>query len=209
MPGRTVDDVNHLVTQGNAQLAPLEAINWDASLEHYYSPLGVVSAAVFYKSIKNFAYQAQSGTDPATGYLLTTYFNGPTAWIYGLELNWAQRFGFLPPPFNGLGVAANATVGDSQASYPTRPGETIPFTGFAKKAGNAALTYDHAGLHLQAAVNYHGARLESGSVIGANATQDAPKYEADYRCVLASRIDFGIEVTALPSTGKSTSMGPT
>jgi TonB-dependent receptor len=178
VPGRTVDDVNHLVTQGNAQLDPLQAVNWDASLEHYYAPLGVVSAAVFYKSIKNFAYQAQSGTDPSTGYLLTTYFNGPSAWIYGLELNWSQRFGFLPPPFNGLGVSANALLGDSQATYPTRPGETLPFTGFAEKAGNAALTYDRRGLHLQAALNYHGPRLESGSVIGANATQD--QYEDKY-----------------------------
>ena len=187
-PGRAVDDNAHTVTQGNAKLDPLQATNWDASLEHYYSPLGVVSAAVFYKSIKNFTYQNQSGTDPATGYLLTTYFNGPSAWIYGVELNWAQQLGFLPSPFNGLGVQVNALLGDSQASYPTRPGEAIPFSGFAHKSGNAALTYTKNGLNLRLAVHFHGKRLESGSTIGTDATQD--QYEDTYYSV-----DFGSSYT--------------
>jgi len=183
-PGRTVDDNAHTVSQGNAQLDALQAGNWDASIEHYYSPLGVVSAAAFYKSIKNFTYQNQSGTDPATGYLLTTYFNGPSAWIYGVELNWAQQLRFLPEPLKGFGVQANAVFGDSQASYPTRPGETLPFPGFAHKAGNVALTYSRDGLNLRLAAHYHGVRLESSSTIGANAQQD--QYEASY-----VSIDFG------------------
>ena len=37
IPGRTVDDVNHLVTQGNPMIDALTAVNWDASLEHYFS----------------------------------------------------------------------------------------------------------------------------------------------------------------------------
>jgi TonB-dependent receptor len=183
-PGRTVDDVNHLVSQGNAQLDPLRSMNWDASFEHYYSHVGVVSAAVFYKSINNFTYQAQSGTDPQTGYLLTTFFNGPSAWIYGLELNWAQQLNFLPGFLSGLGVQTNAIFGSSQAQYPLRPGERIPFTGYGHDSGNVALTYNYAGLNLRVADHFHSRRLESGSVIGANSTQD--QYEEPYAEVDAS-----------------------
>ena len=183
-PGRTVDDVNHLVTQGNSQLDPLRAMNWDASLEQYYSPLGMVSAALYYKSISNFSYQAQSGTDPSTGYLLTTYFNGPSAWIYGLELNWVQQLSFLPGPFAGLGLLANGVLGSSQAQYPTRPGENLPFTGFAHEFGNLALTYAYRGFDARIAEHFHGRRLEGNSVIGVNATQD--QYEEPYRTLDAS-----------------------
>jgi TonB-dependent receptor len=183
-PGRTVDDVNHLVTQGNAQLDALQAMNWDASLEHYYSHVGVVSAAVFYKSIKNFTYQLQSGTDPQTGYLLTTYYNGPSAWIYGLELNWAQQLNFLPGFLSGLGLQANTVLGSSQAKYPFRPGEKIPFTGYGHDSGNVALTYNYAGLSLRVAEHFHSRRLESSSVIGANSTQD--EYEEPYHELDAS-----------------------
>lgn len=178
VPGRTVNDDTETVTQGNPMLDALQAMNWDASVEHYYSSLGMFAVRAFYKQIKNFSYQAQSGIDPSTGYLLTTYYNGPAAWIEGLELSWSQRFGFLPPPFDGLGVEANATVGDSQATYPTRPGEKLPFVGYAKKFGNVALTYEKRGLQLKAGIDFHGPRLEVDSSIGANYQQD--EYEAAY-----------------------------
>lgn len=187
-PGRAINDGARTVQQGNPALPPLTSMNWDASIEHYYSGMGAISAAFYYKSIKNFAYLAQAGTDPSTGYLLTTYLNGPSAWVYGLELSWTQRLGFLPKPFNGLGVTLNGIAGDSEATYPTRAGETIPFTGFAKMSGNAAVTYDYSGLHLRVAVHYHGPRLESGSTIGTDATQD--QYEPTYYT-----IDFGSSYT--------------
>jgi TonB-dependent receptor len=184
IPGRTVDDVNHLVTQGNPELPALTAMNWDASLEHYFSSLGAVSVAFFYKDINNFAYQAQSGTDPSTGYLLTTYYTAPKAWIYGTEFTWRQRFGFLPHPLDGLGIEANLTLGDSQATYPTRPGENLPFVGYAKEISNVALTYERRGLKFDLAVNHHSPRVEVDSALGANATQDL--YEDSF-----TELDFG------------------
>lgn len=172
IPGRTIDDINHLVTQGNPAIDALRATNYDLSLEHYYSSLGAVQAAVFYKSINNFPFQAQSGIDPTTGYLLTTYYTAPSAWIYGVELNARQRFGFLPAPLDGLGINANATFGNSQVQYPTRPGEDLQFIGYAKIYGNISLTYQKGGLSADLALNHHSPRLEVDSSIGANATQD-------------------------------------
>jgi TonB-dependent receptor len=177
-PGRAVDDTKKTVTQGNVNLPSLTAMNWDASLEHYYSRLGSVSAAVFYKTIKNFTYSAQAGIDPATGYNLTSFLTAPSAKIYGTELSWQQRFGFLPAPFNRFGIQTNAIFGNSEATYPTRPGEKLQFPGYGHKFGNLALTYAYSGLNLRAAVHYHDARLLANSTIGADATQD--EHEAEY-----------------------------
>jgi len=178
-PGRTVDDVNKIVSEGNVHLDPLQSMNYDVSFEHYYSPVGLVSASLYYKSIKNFSYQAGGGTDPAyPGYNVTTFFNGPSAWIDGVELDWVQQLSFLPGFLKGLGFEANGVIGDSQAKYPTRPGETLPFSGYGHNFGNLALTYNYMGLTARIADQFHGRRLESGSVIGANATQD--QYEEPF-----------------------------
>jgi TonB-dependent receptor len=185
-PGRTVNDAPlYTVTTGNPELDPLQSMNYDLSFEHYYSPVGLVSAALFYKSIKNFSYQALDSADPAyPGYVVSTYFNGPSAWIEGVELNWIQQLSFLPGLFRGLGLEANAVVGTSEAKYPTRPGEVLPFTGYGHDSGNLALTYNYAGITARIADQFHGRRLESNSVIGANATQD--EYEEPFHQIDAS-----------------------
>lgn len=183
-PGRAINDVAQTVTQGNPQLPPLTADNYDASIEHYIKGLGAISGGVFYKTIENFSYLSAAGTDPATGYLLTTYLGGKSAWVYGAELDWSQRFTSLPGLLSGLGAKVSGIDGQSEAQYPTRPGEKIPFTGFAKEQANVGLTYEQKGLKAGVSMHYHGKRLESGSTLGQNATQD--QYEAKHRTVDAN-----------------------
>ena len=104
--------------------------------------------------------------------------------MYGVEVDWSQRFTFLPGIFSGLGAKISGIDGQSQAQYPTRPGERIPFTGFAKEQANLGLTYEEKGFKAGVSLHYHGKRLESGSTIGANATQD--QYEAAHATVDAN-----------------------
>lgn len=171
-PGRAVDDSKQTVTQGNVRLPALTSQNWDASVEHFYGRLGVISAAVFYKDIKNFTYNALAGTDPATGYTLTSYLTAPSAWIEGAELNWRQQLNFLPGLLSGLGLQANATIGNSEVTYPTRPGEKLKFPGFGHKFGNIAATYDYRDFSLRVAMHFHDNRMLANSTIGANYQQD-------------------------------------
>jgi TonB-dependent receptor len=171
-PGRAVDDTKKTVTQGNTSLPALEAVNWDASIEHYYGQLGSVSAAFFYKTIKNFTYSGQSGIDATTGYNLSTFQTAPAAWVSGVELTWQQRLTFLPAPFNRFGVQINGIFGNSEVTYPTRPGEKLKFPGYGHKTGNVALSYSHGGLTLRTAAHFHDTRVQARSVIGADYTQD-------------------------------------
>jgi len=173
------------VTEGNPNLPALQSMNYDVSFEHYYSPVGLVSVGAFYKSIKNFSYQALNASDPAyPGYTVSTYLTGPSAWIEGLEFNWVQQLSFLPGPLKGLGVEADAVLGNSVARYPTRPGEILPFMGYGHEYGNAALTYNYAGFTARIVDQFHSRRLESQGTLGANATQD--QYEEPFHEIDAS-----------------------
>ncbi len=169
---RTVDDSKNTVSQGNAELKPLESVNWDASAEYYLPSLGVVSAAVFYKDIKNFTYQTLAGTDADTGFPLTTFVNGPKGHIAGVELAYQQQFRSLPAPFDGLGFLANATLSDSEAKYPNRPGESLDFIGQSKVIGNVALTYEKNGFFARLAANYRTPRLREDEPLGESAADD-------------------------------------
>lgn len=160
------------VSQGNSQLKPLESANWDSSVEYYLPSLGVASAAVFYKDIKNFTYSALAGTDADTGYPLTTFVNGPKGHIVGLELAYQQQFRFLPAPFDGFGFLANVTLSDSEATFPTRPGEKLAFIGQSKTIGNVGFTYEKHGFFARLAANYRTPRLREDEALGATAADD-------------------------------------
>jgi TonB-dependent receptor len=170
---RSVNDDTRLATENNPNLKPLTSSNWDASIEHYFASLGTVSAAVFNKEIKNFTYQRTlPGADTATGYDLSTFVNGNKGEITGLELAYQQQFGFLPAPFNGLGFLANYTVTDSSGTFPSRPGERLPFIGQSRRIGNVALTYEKSGIFVRAAVNFRSPRLREDEPLGATVAED-------------------------------------
>ncbi len=174
---RSVSDDAKTVTESNPGLKALTAQNWDASLEHYFASLGFVSAAVFYKDIKDFTYQATlpGVTDPATGYSLNTFVNGPKGHISGVELAWQEQFHFLPSPFDGLGAMANLTFSSSSARYlrsATNTFEDAWFIGQSRRIGNVALTYEKYGFFVRASLNYRTPRLREDEPIGASAAED-------------------------------------
>jgi len=168
----TDDSSSPKVTQGNPALKPLRSRNWDLSAEYYLSTLGSVSVSAFRKEISDFSFLAQSGTDASTGYPLSTYINGPTGTIDGVELAYQQGLRFLPGPLKGLGIFANATFSDSSAEYPTRPGERLPFIGQSRQIYNAGLSYEYRGLFVRLAANYRSPRLREDEVLGESVSDD-------------------------------------
>jgi TonB-dependent receptor len=163
------------ITRGNPALEALESENWDASVEYYLPSLGVLSAAVFHKDIKNFSYEYESPTPVVIGadsYTLTTFANGSSGSITGLELAYQQQLRMLPAPFDGLGLLANVTFLDSEATYPTRPGEDVPFIGQSDTTGNLGLTYEKGPLFLRLALNFRSERLREDEPLGGEAWQD-------------------------------------
>ena len=127
IPRTNVNFENQTITSSNPSLKPQTADNFDFSAEYYFEPAGTVSVGVFQKEIKNFIFTSGGATVAASadngfngdyaGYTLTTQYNGGSAKVRGLELNYSQQFTFLPGIFGGLGAYANYTRMESSGNY--------------------------------------------------------------------------------------------
>jgi TonB-dependent receptor len=134
---------------GNPDLQPTLSNNFDAGLEYYFASLGVVSANVFYKDLSDYRYILNYTEDLASGGEadFETPINAPEGHLMGLELNWQQKFGFLPGWMSGFGVFANFTVTDAEIKTAQNYGgrDTFALPGQSDTNYNAALFYEMGG----------------------------------------------------------------
>jgi len=160
---------------GNPDLSPLESSNLDLGIEHYLGRAGVVSAFVFYKDIGNFIYNTDlAGTGAwATFDEANTYANGDNAKLYGLELAYSQKFDWLPAPWNGLLLGANATFSRSDASiegFDAASGRTlerdIDLPNQSDTVGNLMLGWENDTLSLRLSANYKSDYLYEVAPVG-------------------------------------------
>lgn len=174
---RSVNDDAKTVTESNPGLKALESVNWDASVEHYFPGLGVLSLAGFYKDITNFTYRTSvANGDPANpGYLLTTYVNGNDGKVSGLEFAYTRRLDFLPSELSNLTFTTNYTLTHSSATYlrtATSTFEKAAFIGQSPRNANAALSYEAHGLFVRLSFNYRSSHLREDEAIGDVAAND-------------------------------------
>lgn len=151
-------------SRGNPELKPYKDTTLDLSIEYYFGTVGLVSASVFNKRIKNFIGSktlenvpfSQTGvpftTIPgATANTLVKEFTMPvnvdgTKSLTGVELAAQAQFTFLPAPFDGLGMLANYTYVDT-------PNE---ITGISKTSYNATLYFETKDWGLRASMSHRG-----------------------------------------------------
>jgi len=98
----------------NPYLKPTTAWQFDVSLENYFANVGQFSLAAFYKTFKDYIQYGIFDVDVTNGGTTRTVqvrgpANGAGAKIYGAEVAYQRFFDFLPHPFDGLGIQANAT----------------------------------------------------------------------------------------------------
>ena len=154
------------ISQGNPDLRPAKSYNADLSVEYYPDATSVVSAAAFYKHIKDFIFtggnQVSAPTQNGT-IEITQPKNGETAEIYGVELNLIKNFQGLAAPFDGFGVEGNVTLQHSSAEtgLDYREGRAIRFVNTPHLLYNASLTYQKYGIELKLSYNYRGKYIES------------------------------------------------
>lgn len=163
------------VTVGNPDLDPLESLNLDASVEYYLQGLGLLSASVFYKDLDNFIYeqtlfQPYGNIDDAE---VTTFRNGPSGDIRGIEFSAQRQLTFLPAPFDAFGVYANLTFLDSSATVlaPEEgdPSRKLAFIKQPNRIANVALTYETSKIFVRLAYSYRDRFLDE---VGEDETED-------------------------------------
>lgn len=142
---------------GNPELKPFESTNLDLSLEYYPGDIGVLSAGYFYKDIDNFVILADvSHLEAWQGYEeVTQPINGESAKVQGVELSWVKSFD------NGLLIAANATLTDSEA-ITLLDGERFETSlpNQSDKVGNLTFGYENEQWSLRLTLSHKSENLE-------------------------------------------------
>ncbi len=164
VPSLVLDTNRNLFNAGNPALKPTKGQSYDLLFEHFLPSVGVVSAGVFYKDLKDPIYPGAESIIHGgiyNGYRLVTPINGPKADIYGFEAAWQQRLGFLPGLLSGLGVDANYTYTDSKATFDPATGRsgTARLQRTTPNAANFGLTYDRGGFSARVAATYNSATI--------------------------------------------------
>lgn len=138
---------------GNPMLKPEYTWGLDGSVEYYLPSGGILALSGFHRWVDNVLYQNQQrvGSDvfdsngiDRSNYLLTSTFNGESGRLYGIELNYQQRFTFLPGALDGFGVQGNLALLGGEFDTPTLKG--IAFQGLSDTVVNASLYYEKYGL---------------------------------------------------------------
>ncbi|MDG2527208.1 TonB-dependent receptor [Caulobacter endophyticus] len=177
------------IEQGNPDLKPMKAVNYDLSIERYNGDTGAYSLGLFYKDIKNFLYRSSSsnirdgtaGTNVSPdGVTVSMPNNGKWAKVYGIELSAQQVFHWLPGPLSKLGASVNLTLQKSEAEtgiswHPA--GYTLPLMETPERVANVQLFWEYKGWEAYAAYSYQSEFLEGIQDFGNN------PYEQDYEFV--------------------------
>lgn len=164
--GETQGSLVGSVGEGNPDLEPYEARNYDLSFEFYPDAGGIYSIALFRKDIDNAIYTygfQQENVEFEGFYFERLDFSRPenadAGRIDGIELNVQRFFDFLPAPFDGFGVGLNYTYAKSSLEVASRPGETLPYVRQPRDIGNLALMYEKNKILARIAMTYAGSYL--------------------------------------------------
>lgn len=161
-------------TDGNPNLKPTYADQWEVGVEKYLGRGGILAASYFWKKIKGVVQNELTGTVPD----VTKYnANGTIDGVYdfdvyqpvnaegsytvsGVELNAVVPFGMFADWADGFGVNANVTFLDSSLTGESDLDiETSPI-GLAGNTYNATIFYDKGPLSLRVSYNRKGAYVE-------------------------------------------------
>lgn len=155
-------------TDGNPNLKPTYAKQWEVGLEKYLPQGGLLSVSYFWKNIEGVVRSALTGTVPN----VTKYnANGTIDGVYdfdvyqpvnadgsydvsGVELVAIVPFGLFYEPLRGFGVNANYTVLDSSLTGESIIGVPTPPVGLADQAYNVTLFYENARFQARVSYNY-------------------------------------------------------
>jgi iron complex outermembrane recepter protein len=177
--GRRVDIVGLTGSQGNPNLLPFVASDYDAGIEWYSSGINYVSADFFEKDISRFIQNTTAPTDiDGVTYSLTYPVNGNNpVKIRGVEAGFQYGFDWLPGPLSGFGVLANATYqtdhGYNQLSL--IDGAALHFPGLSRNSYNASIFYEKAGFSTRVSYVWRSSWLVTASGRG-----NLPEFNSDY-----------------------------
>jgi TonB-dependent receptor len=177
LPGETPSETNQTLTINNPSLLPQMATNWDASLEYYFEPVGVLSVSWFHKEIEDYIVNGidggvvGSGNDNGfngeyEGFRILTRANAGTAVVQGWEFSYQQQFTFLPGLLKGLSASGNYTLIDTRGDFGgAQKRSTGDVPGFIPRTGNLGIAWRYGRVSARVAINYVGDYITNFSAV--------------------------------------------
>ena len=151
----SLDDLTHTGSGGNPQLKPIISTNFDAALEWYFAPRGLLSFGVYKMNLKdyvNFGPEARqfkdqqasiaAGADVFNTYLVSVPVNVDGS-VKGAELNYIQPIG------ENFGVSTNYTLSDGHTDK-----DDGPLQGNSKRTANVSAYFENKVFNARVSYTY-------------------------------------------------------
>jgi TonB-dependent receptor len=154
-------------SDGNPNMKPWRADNYDISYEWYFNDVGLLSFGLYRLDIKSFIGTQNTklynvpdldGVVRNNGIDFKQKANVEGGVLQGFEIGYQQAYDFLPGVLSGLGSSLNYTYSDSEGGDKDFYGETLPMGDNSKHSVNAILWYQKNGWQGRIAYNYRSER---------------------------------------------------
>jgi len=159
------------ITQGNPDLKPIRAVNFDASGEWDNRAGAHLMVAAFYKALSNYIYDNNGGminVSPTTGTGVQIYqpHNGGNGKVYGIEAAGRLKFLSMPAPLDGFGISGNITRQWTSVDLGAAVEGRQPIQNAPRILSNVELFYDKNGLSLDLVFNHTGSYVATYDTLG-------------------------------------------
>jgi TonB-dependent receptor len=179
--------VNRTGSQGNPDLLPYQARQYDLGLEYYVSDLSYVSVGYFRNEISRFIINQtflEDVNNDGMPFTITRPVNGnDKVTVDGFEIGGQLAFDFLPGAWRNFGIVANATFSNDKGFKGTNllTGEALPFPGVSELSYNASIYFENDRFSIRTAYNWRDDWLINPSGRGL-----LPEFNEDYGTLDAS-----------------------
>lgn len=192
VPYTSISQSNDEISIGNPDLKATYSNNFDLSGEYYFKSVGLISAGVFYKNLKNFIYQYTNISYTADNFAIdfpdlpnpiptdkdwtySEYRNGKGVDVFGVELAVQRKLDFLPGAFlKNFAVYLNYTYTWSQTKgiWDSNGNERkdISLPGTAPHMFNASLSWENKKFSARTSLNFTSDYIDA---LGGEAFEDS------------------------------------
>lgn len=172
---RTASWSSFRFTDGNPDLQPTYAKQWEIGLEKYFENGGLLAASYFHKKIDGVVVNSLTGVvEDVAVYNANGTLNGYYDFdvyqpvnadgsydVDGIELIAQLPLGLLHPALEGFGINANYTMLDSSLAGESDLGIRTPMPGLAEKTYNFTAYYENDRFDARLSYNHKGEYVES------------------------------------------------
>lgn len=186
-------------SQGNPNLKPQKADEFDATAEYYFGRSNYVSVGIYQKDIKGrVVTDGITTTIGGIDYLIQTPRNLGSAKLKGVEAGTQYFFDWLPGAFSGIGAFGNFTLADSKVTAKSDILYGKPLIGVSKYNYNIGFIYEKYGISFRMVYNHRSKYYDGDNTRSVNLRPaDETVFLNGVRA--AGRLDFSLNYDVSPN----------